>query len=76
MSKIIVIVGPTGVGKTAASIHLAHKYNAEIINADLDLGWDAYEDYDDGAVEIIKGRVVEKESEGGVFMGRDLYGKW
>ncbi len=34
MSKIIVIVGPTGVGKTAASIHLAHKYNAEVINAD------------------------------------------
>lgn len=34
MSKIIVIVGPTGVGKTAASIYLAHKYNAEIINAD------------------------------------------
>lgn len=34
MSKIIVIVGPTGVGKTATSIHLAHKYNAEIINAD------------------------------------------
>ena len=34
MSKIIVIVGPTGVGKTVASIHLAHKYNAEIINAD------------------------------------------
>ena len=30
----MVIVGPTGVGKTAASIHLAHKYNAEIINAD------------------------------------------
>lgn len=34
MSKIIVIVGPTGVGKTACSIHLAHKYNAEVINAD------------------------------------------
>lgn len=34
MSKIIVIVGPTGVGKTACSIYLAHKYNAEIINAD------------------------------------------
>ena len=34
MSKIIVIVGQTGVGKTALSIHLAHKYNAEIINAD------------------------------------------
>ncbi len=34
MSKIIVIVGPTGVGKTTASIYLAHQYNAEIINAD------------------------------------------
>lgn len=34
MSKIIVIVGPTGVGKTACSIYLAHKYNAEVINAD------------------------------------------
>lgn len=34
MSKIIVIVGPTGVGKTASSIYLAHKYNAEVINAD------------------------------------------
>ena len=34
MSKIIVIVGPTASGKTAASIYLAKKYNAEIINAD------------------------------------------
>lgn len=34
MSKIIVIVGPTGAGKTACSIYLAHKYNAEVINAD------------------------------------------
>lgn len=34
MSKIILIVGPTGVGKTACSIYLAHKYNAEVINAD------------------------------------------
>ena len=34
MNKIIVIVGPTGVGKTACSIYLAHKYNAEVINAD------------------------------------------
>lgn len=31
---IIVIVGPTGVGKTKLSIELAKKYNAEIINAD------------------------------------------
>ena len=31
---IIVIVGPTGVGKTKLSIELAKKYQAEIINAD------------------------------------------
>lgn len=34
MSKIILIVGPTGAGKTKVSIELAKKYNAEIINAD------------------------------------------
>lgn len=31
---IIVVVGPTGVGKTRMSVELAKKYNAEIINAD------------------------------------------
>lgn len=31
---IIVVVGPTGVGKTKLSIELAKKYDAEIINAD------------------------------------------
>lgn len=31
---IIVIIGPTGVGKTKLSIELAKRYNAEIINAD------------------------------------------
>jgi len=31
---IIVIIGPTGVGKTKLSLSLAKKYNAEIINAD------------------------------------------
>ncbi|MBQ7140509.1 MAG: tRNA (adenosine(37)-N6)-dimethylallyltransferase MiaA [Bacilli bacterium] len=34
MSKIIVIVGPTGVGKTKLSIELSKIYNAEIINGD------------------------------------------
>ena len=33
-NKIIVITGPTGVGKTKMSIELAKTYNAEIINAD------------------------------------------
>lgn len=34
MEDIIVIVGPTGVGKTKLSIELAKKLNGEIINAD------------------------------------------
>jgi len=34
MNKIIVIVGPTGVGKTKLSIELAKRYDAEIINGD------------------------------------------
>ena len=34
MNKIIVITGPTGVGKTKLSISLAKKYDGEIINAD------------------------------------------
>lgn len=34
MKKIIVIVGPTAVGKTKLSIELAKKLNAEIINGD------------------------------------------
>lgn len=34
MNKVIVIVGPTGVGKTKLSIELAKRFNGEIINAD------------------------------------------
>lgn len=34
MSKIILIVGPTGTGKTTLSIELAKKYSAVILNAD------------------------------------------
>lgn len=34
MQKIIVITGPTGVGKTRLSIELAKKYDGEIINGD------------------------------------------
>lgn len=34
MDKVIVIVGPTGIGKTKLSIALAHRLNGEIINAD------------------------------------------
>ena len=34
MKKIIVIVGPTGVGKTKMSVELAKKLNGEIISGD------------------------------------------
>lgn len=34
LKKVIVIVGPTGVGKTKLSIDVAKKYNFEIINCD------------------------------------------
>lgn len=34
LKKIIVIVGPTGVGKTKISIQLAKRFNSEIINCD------------------------------------------
>lgn len=56
MNKIIVITGPTGVGKTKLSIELAKKYNGEIINGD--------------AIQVYKGldigsaKVTEEEKEG------------
>lgn len=34
MTKIIAIVGPTAVGKTALSIELAHKFDGEVISGD------------------------------------------
>lgn len=55
MNKIIVITGPTAVGKTKLSIELAKRYNGEIINAD--------------AVQVYKGldigsaKVTEEEKE-------------
>lgn len=56
MQKIIVITGPTGVGKTRLSIELAKKYDGEIINGD--------------AIQVYKGldigsaKVTEEEKEG------------
>ena len=34
MDKLIVIVGPTAVGKTALSLELAKKFNGEIVSGD------------------------------------------
>lgn len=55
MNKVIVITGPTAVGKTKLSIELVKRYNGEIINAD--------------AVQVYKGldigsaKVTEEEKE-------------
>ena len=53
---IIVITGPTAVGKTKLSISLAKKYNAEIINAD---SVQIYKKMD-----IASAKVTEEEKEG------------
>jgi len=34
MKKLLVIVGPTGTGKTGLGIDLAKKFNGEIVSAD------------------------------------------
>lgn len=56
MQDIIVIVGPTGVGKTKLSIELAKKLNAEIINGDSVA---IYKDLDIGSA---KPRLEEREN--------------
>jgi len=56
MKKVIVIVGPTGVGKTKLSIELAKKYHGEIINADA---MQVYKGLDIGTAKI---KEEEKEN--------------
>lgn len=34
MKKLLVIIGPTGTGKSGLALHLAKKYNGEIVSAD------------------------------------------
>ena len=55
MKKIIVITGPTGVGKTKLSVKLAKKLKGEIINAD---SMQVYRELDIGTAKI---KEVEKE---------------
>ncbi len=53
---IIVITGPTAIGKTKLSIELAKKYNAEIIN------YDSVQIYKD--MDIASAKVTKEEMEG------------
>jgi tRNA dimethylallyltransferase len=55
MKKVIVIVGPTGSGKTGLSIKLAQAFSAEIINGD---SVQVYEGLDIGSAKI---KVSEQE---------------
>jgi len=55
-NMILVIVGPTGVGKTKLSVSLAHKYNAIILNGD---SMQVYRDLNIGTA-----KVTEEEKEG------------
>lgn len=56
MARVIVIVGPTGVGKTKLSIELAKRLNGEVINAD---SMQFYKGLDIGTAKI-----KEEEKEG------------
>jgi len=51
MKKVIVIVGPTGVGKTKLSIELAKHFNSEIINGD---SVQIYKELDIGSAKVTK----------------------
>lgn len=50
MQKVLVVVGPTGVGKTSLSIDLAKKYNAEIISGDA---YQCYKELTIGSAKIL-----------------------
>ncbi len=56
MKKVLVIAGPTAVGKTSFSIQMAKKLNAEIISGD---SIQVYKGFDIGS-----GKVTEEEKEG------------
>lgn len=51
MQKIIIIAGPTGVGKTALSIEVAKKYNGEVVSAD---SIQIYKGLDIGSAKVTK----------------------
>lgn len=53
---IIVVAGPTGVGKTRLSVELAKRYNAEVINAD---SMQVYKELNIGTAKVTE---TEKEN--------------
>ena len=63
MKKVLVLVGPTAVGKTSLSIELAHRFNGEIISGD---SIQVYRGLDIGS-----GKVTEQEKDGVPHYGID-----
>ena len=57
MNKIIVIVGPTAVGKTKVSIELAKKFNGEIIFTTRDYELNS----------TVANRIIEIKSDGTII---------
>lgn len=55
MDKVVVITGPTAVGKTKLSIAIAKKFNTDVINAD------AYQVYRQMDIGTAKPTILEKE---------------
>ena len=55
MDKVLIITGPTGVGKTKLSIEIAKKFNTEIINGD------AYQVY--RGMDILTAKIKEEEKQ-------------
>lgn len=55
MNKVLIITGPTGVGKTKLSIEIAKKFNTEIINGD------AYQVY--RGMDILTAKIKEEEKQ-------------
>ncbi len=51
MKKVLVVIGPTAVGKTSLSIHLAKQFNGEIISGD---SIQVYRGLDIGSAKITK----------------------
>ena len=57
MEKVIVVIGPTSVGKTKMGVALAKKFNGEVISGD---SMQIYKQMDIGTA-----KVTEEEKEGG-----------
>ncbi len=64
MEKILILLGPTGVGKTSLSLAIAKKFDMEVISAD---SVQIYKEFDIGSAKI-----MPSEREGVVHHGIDI----